>query len=395
MGTVTLHPGHVRPVWAGHPWVFAQAVARLEGGATPGDEVDVVDPRGSFLGRGLYSPRSAILVRIYSRERGVHCDGRLLTTRIESAIARRALVGLPAEHTTGYRLVHAEGDDLPGLIVDRFGDCLAIQLGTVGMSRRRGQIVDVLHRLLNPRMIVDRTPERTAELEGFTIGERLLLGEAEPTLRFRERGLQHEIPTALTQKTGYYFDQRPLRALVEVLATGKRVLDTYCYTGSLALSAARGGAKEVRGVDQSAAAIEVAADCARLNGLEGLCQFVCGPAHEALAHAGRSGGWDLVICDPPKLAPNRAAAKKALQNMRQVAGEAARATRRGGLLALCSCSAAIGMDDLTRALALGARDMGLGVTLMDRLYQGPDHPVPAAFPEGLYLSTVVAEIRQL
>nr|PZN19216.1 MAG: class I SAM-dependent rRNA methyltransferase [Pseudomonadota bacterium] len=383
----------MQPVWAGHPWVFAQAIERIEGGVGPGDEVLVRDGRGNTLGRGLYSPGSAIPVRLYTRDPNRAIDARLFEERLQRAIARRRALGLPSEQTTGFRLVHAEGDGLPGLVVDRLGDVLAVQLGTIGMKRREGVILDLLARLLSPRAIVDRTPARTAESEGFRAGTGVVRGEdALEAFHFRERGLEFRVPLELGQKTGFYFDQRPLRDRVEALAAGRRVLDAYCYVGSVALAAVRGGAVSVEAVDSSALAIEAAAECAARNGMSGQVRFERGDATEALAHTGRKGGVDLVVIDPPKLAPTRAARQRALESMRRLVGLGCRATRPGGLLVVSSCSAALGLFDLTRVVALGARDVGVAAVVLERIFQGADHPVPAAFPEGLYLSSLVVEV---
>ena len=391
--SVVLKPGHVQPVWAGHPWVFAQAIERVEGGAQAGDEVDVKDARGNFLGRGLYSPGSAIPVRILTRDRDRHVDAKLFENRLRSAIERRARLGLPSPSTSAVRLVHAEGDDLPGLIVDRLGDVLAVQFGTLGMKRRAETILDALEALIHPRAIVDRSSERAAKSEGFTAAAGVVRGDANLThFDIVERGLRFRIPLELGQKTGFYVDQRELRARVGELSRGQRVLDTYAFVGAFALSAARGGATDVEAVDQSALALTVAADAARENGLGGKVRFECEDSLHALDRTGKQGGVDLVICDPPKLAPTRAARTRALGLMRKLSAQAARATRPGGLLVLCSCSAAIGLPELTRALSLGAADVGLRALVMERFFQGADHPVPAAFPEGLYLSSVIVEI---
>lgn len=395
MGLVVVKAGHVQPVWAGHPWVFAQAIERVEGGAQPGDEVEVKDTRGNLLGRGLYSPGSAIPVRIYTRDPRQPIDGALLTGRIERAIERRRELGLPSSDTDAVRLVHGEGDDLPGLIVDLLGNVFSVQFGTIGLKRREGQILDALWRHA-PRAIVDRTPARTAQTEGFTPGAGVLRGDEHlDAFEFKERGLSFRIPLELGQKTGFYIDQRELRARIEQLSRGRRVLDTYCYVGAASLSAARGGAALVEAVDSSALAVEVGAACALGNGLGERVRFERGDALEALAHAGRKGGYDLVICDPPKLAPTRAARARAADNMRRLAAAGARATRPGGLLVLCSCSAAVGLNELARALALGARDVGARAIVRERCFQGPDHPVPAAFPEGLYLTCLIAEVSAL
>ena len=382
MGAVILKAGHVQPVWAGHPWVFAQAVERIEGGVLAGDEVEVRDPRGQLLGRGLYSPGSAIPVRLYTRGGDRVIDEKLIADRIDSALARRQKLGLPNEGTDAYRVVNAEGDDLPGLIVDRLGDAFSLQLGTIGLMRRVAAVLNVLERL-GARAIVDRTAERSAKSEGFAPSSGIVRGDTSfSAFEFRERGMKFRIPLELGQKTGFYLDQRLLRARVEELSRGRTVLDTFSYVG----------ATEVLAVDNSALAIEVGAECAAENGLADKVRFERGDAHDALAHAGRKGGADLVICDPPKLAPSRKARGRALDAMRRLAGSGARATKPGGLFILCSCSASIGLSELGRALALGARDVGARATVLERFTQGPDHPVSAAFPEGLYLTSLIAEI---
>jgi len=386
-----LKSGHVQPVWAGHPWVFAQAVAKIDGQPEPGAEVVVCDPKGEPLGRGLYSPGSAIVARLFTREPERALDEAFFAERVRRALERRRAQGLPSADTTGYRAVHAEGDGLPGLIVDVFGDALAVQWGTVGLARRSSLLLDVLERALAPRAIVERTSAEIAKREGFTAGGGVLRGDASlDRFRFLERGLAFEIPLGLAQKTGFYFDQRPLRARVEALGAGRRVLDTYCFVGSIALGAARGGAREVVGVDTSAPALEVAACLARDNALDHRVRYVEADALVEL-EKGR-GAFDLVVCDPPKLAPNRSAASKAMNRMRRLSAAASRALVDGGYLVLCSCSAALGHTDLARALALGARDVGREAIVLERLFQGADHPVPAAFPEGLYLSSIIAVI---
>ena len=389
---IFLKPGHIQPVWAGHPWVFAQAVAAIDGAPQAGDEVVVCDPRGEVLGRGLYSPRSAIAVRLFTRDAGCAIDTDLLERRLRRAIERRAMRGLPSPETTGYRVVHAEGDGLPGLIVDVLGDVLAVQFGTVGLARRAPELLDLLEKCFAPRAIVDRTSSKIAEQEGF--GAELGVRRGDRSLasfQFRERGLGYDVPLTLAQKTGFYFDQRPLRARVEELSHGRRVLDTYTYVGSIALAAARGGATEVVAVDTSAPALEVGARIAGDNGLGARVRHV---KADAFAELERSrGAFDLVVCDPPKLAPKRTAAVKAAQTMRRLSAAACAALTDGGLLVVSSCSAALGHTDLARALALGARDTGREALVLERVFQGTDHPVPAAFPEGLYLSSIIAEVN--
>jgi 23S rRNA (cytosine1962-C5)-methyltransferase len=391
LATVRLKPGHVQPVWAGHPWVYAQAIDRVEGGATRGDEVSVVDPRGNFLGRGFYSPGSAIPVRLLVRDETTPIDSALFRTKFERALAARQQLGLGSSpDTTGYRVVHAEGDGVPGLIVDRFGDVLVVQLLTLGMKDRDAMIFEALGHVFNPKAIIDRTPPGAAKAEGFTEGKGVVRGEAPATITFKERGIAWSLPSDVGQKTGFYFDQRDLRGRVEALASGKRVLDAYSYIGAFGLAAARGGATEVVCVDESAVAVEVGAEQARLNGFEKIVSFQRGDARRTMQEA--HGGFDLTIVDPPRLAPTRGAREQALVMYAKLAELGCRATKPGGLLVLCSCSAAVDLFALTRALATGAVRANMHATVVERAFQGVDHPVPAAFAEGLYLKAVVARV---
>jgi 23S rRNA (cytosine1962-C5)-methyltransferase len=377
---ILLKPGHVQPVWAGHPWVFAQAIARIDGDPEPGDEVVVCDPKGGALGRGLLSPSSAIRARLYTREAGRPLDEAFFAQRITRAFEARARLALPSTETTGFRAVHAEGDGLPGLVVDVLGDTLSVQWGTVGLARRAESLLAMLDRIARPRAIVERTSQSIARREGFVARSGVQLGDPSlDSFRFVERALAFEIPLALAQKTGFYFDQRPLRARVEALSRGRRVIDAYSYVGSIALAAARGGASEVIAVDTSGPALAVGERLAHTNGLLHRVKYV---EADAIAELERgSGSFQLAICDPPKLAPKRSAAQQAMNVMRRLSAAGCRALSDGGVLVLSSCSAA------------RARDAGREAIVLERLFQGPDHPVPAAFPEGLYLSSLIAAVH--
>jgi 23S rRNA (cytosine1962-C5)-methyltransferase len=394
MSTVRLKPGHVQPVWAGHPWIYAQAVDSIDPGVAAGDEVRVVDPRGNLLGRGFYSSGSAIPVRILARDETTQFDAGFFRARFDAAIALRSAMGLPDKavglETDGYRLVHAEGDSLPGLIVDRYGDTLAVQFGTIGMKQREAMIREALRASAGSRAILDRTSAQTAKMEGFELGSGVARDAGEGALEFSERGLRFRIPLELGQKTGFYFDQRLLRARVEALAAGKRVLDAYAFVGAFAMAAARGGAREVMAVEENALAVQVGTACAAANGLGERITFVKGDARKALAEGAAT--FDLVVADPPRLAPTRGAREHALIAYTKLAENACRATRPGGLVVLCSCSAVVDLTALTRALATGATRANVQATVLERWFQGPDHPVPAAFGEGLYLKALVARV---
>jgi 23S rRNA (cytosine1962-C5)-methyltransferase len=254
---------------------------------------------------------------------------------------------------------------------------------------RRELVLDALEAAFRPRAILERTSEKAARADRFEARSGLVRGALPDALRFSERSLRYDLPLSLAQKTGFYFDQRPLRARIEELASGKSVLDLYSYVGALGLNAARGGASRVLSVDSSAPALEIGKALAERNGLA-----VAFEKHDALAFLNQTQPeWDIVISDPPKLAQSRAGRDKAVGAFRRIAAASVAATRPGGLCVLSSCSAALGLREVERCLALGARDVGREATVLERLFQGPDHPVPPAFPEGLYLTTTIAEVR--
>lgn len=394
MTAVVLKPGHVRPLWAGHPWVYAQGIARTLGDPQSGSEVKVLDPKGHVLGRGLFSQRSAIAVRLYTRQPELPFDATLLRQRVQRALQRRRDLGFMRDDTTGYRVVNAEGDGLPGLVVDRFGDVVVLQLSTYGLHQRAKRVVQAIQDELQPRSIVDRTGPELARLEGFDVEPGVVAGDPEVSeLSFLEHGMRFDVPLDMAQKTGFYLDLRALRSRLEQLAAGRRVLDCYSYVGAAGLRMARGGALEVLSVDKSARAVEVAGEIARRNQLGSVYRAERADAFRALEAAREMGGYDLVLCDPPKLAPRRSAQKKARALLERLASVASGATRPGGLLVLCSCSHALGANELTRALALGARAAEREARVVERIFQDVDHPVLAAFPEGLYLSSVIASIE--
>jgi 23S rRNA (cytosine1962-C5)-methyltransferase len=275
-------------------------------------------------------------------------------------------------------------------MVDCYGDVLAVQFGTLGMKQREAMALEALRAAVRPRAVVDRTSAQTAKAEGFEPGSGVIEGGPVNELDFTERGMAFRIPVDVGQKTGFYFDQRDLRARVEALAAGKRVLDAYAFVGAFAIAAARGGAREVVAVEESARAVEVGRVCAEINGVADRVSFVRGDARRVLAEA--AGSFDLVVADPPRLAPTRAAREPALVAYSKLAENGCRATRPGGFFVLCSCSAAVDLADLTRALSTGAARANVRATVLERWFQGADHPVPAAFREGLYLKALVAHV---
>lgn len=394
---VTLKPGHVKPVWAGHPWVYAQAIGRLEGSPEAGDVVEVVDPEGRFQGRGFWSPGSAIPVRLLTRRPDEPLDEALLATRVAAAAARRArLLGLPSADTDGFRLVHAEGDALPGLVADRYGDTACAQLLTHGTKRREEAVFDALAALPGIERVIEVAAGEAQRREGIEAATRVVRGAAaEPVeLVFRERGFRFRVPLGLAQKTGYYFDQRENRGRVEELARGRSVLDACTYLGGFALAAARGGARSVVAVDRAEGVLAAARVIAEENGFGDAIAWRAGDVRRDLGRWADAGErWELVVLDPPKLAPTLRHVERARSAYEGLNAAALRLVAPGGVLATCSCSAALGPEELLRIVAVAARRVGRRVDVLAIGGQAPDHPTPAAFPEGRYLTCAFVAVE--
>lgn len=390
MGTVRLRPGRVKPVFLGHPWVFAQAIARIDGAPGAGDPVRVVDPKGHFLGAGYYSPKSAIPVRLMSRDPQEVLEDAAIARRFDRAAHWRATLGLPSEGSSGYRLMQAEGDQLPGVVVDVYQDVVVVQLRTAGAKRREQTIFANAARVTGATTVIEAAAD-LQKPEGFVSEWRVVRGPEPKELAFRDRGFEMRIPTSLTQKTGYYFDQRDTRARVEALAHGRRVLDAYAFVGSIGLAAARGGASEVTCIESSAPAVAAGSAIARHAGHD--LTFLRDDVKRALPELDRQKRrFDLVVVDPPKLAPTRRHLDAGQRAYRALNQAAMKLVEPGGVLVSCSCSAAMDTEHLTRTLAQAGAQLGREVTVFGTGTQAPDHPSPAAFPEGRYLDAVFTRI---
>lgn len=392
MGTITLRSGHVQPVYAGHPWIYQQAIARVDGAPGPGDPVRVVDPQTNYLGSGFWSPKSAIPIRLVTRAAEERLDEAALVRRLERASSfRRDSLRLPSDETTGYRLVNAEGDALPGLVVDVYGDVAVAQFRTAGMKRREDALAGQIARVAQVRTVLGAAA--AVQSEGIDDEHRVLRGQEPDGLRFRERGLEWSIPRSITQKTGYYFDQRDNRAHLEQLAHG-RVLDVYSFVGGMGLSAARGRTEQVTCVDSSAVAIATGAAAAEHNGLGAKVRFEKQDAKRYLPELVRRGErFDVVVLDPPKLAPTKKHLDSARRAYVQLNKLGAQLVRSGGLLVTCSCSAAVRPSDFVRAVNEGVRLARRDGILVGLGGQGADHLTPLAFSEGRYLKTLFLRVE--
>lgn len=385
---VILRQGRARPLWFGHPWVYANAIGRIEGEAAPGDIVSLRDHDGRLIGRGIFNPRSQIPVRLVTR-RDEAVDEAFFRARIADARALRARLGLPSERTTAYRLVNSEGDNLPGVVVDVYDDAVVVQVTTLGMAMRRATLFDALEAELAPRTIFEVAAQSYAELEGFSATSRVARGVSRIQVSCLEDGIKLDVEPLSGQKTGMFIDQRENRMRVGSLARGARVLDCYAYAGGFGLQAARGGAKSVTAVDSSARAVTRIGAHAAMNGLT--VDAVESDVFRFLETA-TPGGYDLVVVDPPKFARARKDLDAARKGYERLNALALAALAPGGFLVTCSCSQNVDLVEFERILAAGAKQAGRQVRILETRGAATDHPLPAGFSEGQYLKVLFAYV---
>ena len=387
MARILLKRGRANPLWHGHPWVYSGAVEREDGAAAPGDVVDVCDHEGRLIGRGFHNARSQIRVRMATwKEEPV--DAAWVGRRIDEATRLRTRLGLPSDKTTAYRLVNSEGDALPGLVVDVYGDVAAVQFTALGMKRLEEHVFEKLSTMF--RGVLEVAAGHFAEVEGFTSGHRVVRGEAPALIPCRENGIALEVDPFHGQKTGMFLDQRENRRRVGEYAKGARVLDLYTYAGGFALAALAGGAATATCVDSSARALERARHHADMNKL-GPLDVVEADAFRFL-EAAKPRSYDLVIVDPPKFARAKKDLVAALKGYERLNALALNACAPDSLLVSCSCSQAIAGETFEKALSTAARDAGRRVAVLEIWGQAADHPIPPAFFEGRYLTTALLRV---
>ncbi len=383
MADVVLAPQRDRSVRRRHPWVLSGAVARVDGAPGAGDGVRVLSAEGEPLGFGHYAPTSQIRVRLlaFGKE---DFDDEALAWRVRESLARREGDPLLGE-TDAVRLVNAEGDGLPGLVVDRYGDVVVVKLGTAGMARRRELLAHALREASGASAGFERADGPASRREGFAAREGELWG-APPSqpIPIRERERSYLVDVRHGQKTGFYLDQRDARDLVQAIARGRRVLDLFSYTGAFAVAAACGGASALTLVDSSAGALDLARR--HLAPWEGALrsEVVAADAFRFVRSAGES--YDLLVIDPPPLARRRADVARASRAAKDVILFALRRAAPGALVLAFSCSHHVGAE-LLRKIVFGASlDAGRPLQVLGELGAAADHPVSIDHPEGRYLS---------
>jgi 23S rRNA (cytosine1962-C5)-methyltransferase len=394
---VILARGKSKPFWVGHPWVFSGAIATVHGDIGElGGPCVVEDERDNVLGWGYYNPSGQIAVRLWAHRRSTEQAfepprfADFLAARVKDALALRVSLGLSNRSDLNvYRLINAEGDGLSGLIVDRLGDTLSVQLNARGMVEQRATVLETLRRLTGLSRMLVAVPDTAARMEGL-IPSLERVGPADflaaSTLSVVENGLSYEIDLSAFQKTGFYADQRDNRLRFGALCAGQRVLDAYCHSGGFGLQAARQGASHVTLVDSSEPTIAAARRNAARNGLADRTELLAEDAITFLKEKQALGErWGRIIVDPPKFAQGRGHLDDALQKYARLNTLALSALADDGLMLTCSCSRHVSEEDFGRMLTDAGHRLRKTVRVLGSWGQPADHPTVSVAPEGRYL----------
>ena len=398
--SVILKPGRDKSVRHRHPWIFSGAIDGVAGTSPePGEIVRIQAADGSVLAHGYFNAKSRITVRVLDWQREARIDDDWWRAHVESSVSRRLSLEAATE-SNAYRLVYAEADGLPGLIVDRHNDFLVMQILTAGIERVRDVILGALNEIVHPAGIVDLSDDTTRGLEGLPPSSGQGVGKSpDRPLAIRENGFRFLIDLFEGQKTGFYLDQRANRRRVAPYAQGRRVLDAFCYTGGFTLPLLAAGASAVTCIDSSAAALlllrqnveflkEERSDCADVP-----VEILKGNAFESMrCYRDEGRQFEMVILDPPKLAAAQAQVPKALRAYKDLNLLAMKLLTPGGILATFSCSGAVSRTDFHNTIAWAATDAQRSVQVIEQLSQSEDHPILISFPESEYLKGLICRV---
>ena len=388
MTTVQLRPGGTHRVLAGHCWVYDNEIGKISGPPADGAVVKLLDPRNRFLGVGIYNSKSQIRVRLLSR-RNEEVNTDFLRARLRAAWEHRQRFS----STDCCRVVSSEADFLPGLIVDKYGDHLALQTLTLGMDQRKAELVTLLVELLKPRAIIERNDAPIRKHEGLSPTRGLLHGESDGHVTVEFGGLKFALNLLEGHKTGFYLDQQVNYARVAAIAAGKRVLDAFSYMGAFTLFCAKAGATRVLGVEIDEDNVAAAQANAAANGLADRVEFRAQNAFDFLSAAVKAGEtYDLIILDPPSFTRTRANVGEAARGYKEIHVRALKMLGPGGLLATFCCSHHVTREMFEQLIAEASADTRHDVRLLERLSQSPDHPILPTVPETEYLKGAILQV---
>jgi 23S rRNA (cytosine1962-C5)-methyltransferase len=398
VAALILKPGREKSLLRRHPWVFSGAVQQVDNEPASGGTLDVLSANGHFLARGFYSPHSQIRSRVWTFDPEEQVGDDFFRRRIHSAVRARDFLTplLESGEVSGtpidaLRLIHAESDYLPGLVVDRYGDTLVMQCLTAGVEVWRELLADLLLKETGLRNIYERSDADVRELEGLPGRSGVIRGEVSPTITIHENGLKFLVNVATGHKTGFYLDQRINRGHVHTLAQGREVLDCFCYTGGFTVNALAGGARSVLAVDSSSDALSLVHENVALNALPAdRLELLEGDVFQVLRKLrDEARSFDMIVLDPPKFAASASQAEKASRGYKDINLLAFKLLRPGGILVTFSCSGVVDAGLFQKIVAGAALDAGAEVQIIEHLAQAPDHLVALNFPEGTYLKGLV------
>lgn len=392
LATLKLKAHEDRRLREGHLWIYSNEV---DVAATPlknftaGEQVRVEDSKGKSLGIATVNPNTLICGRLVSRDEKYPLNKSLLVHRLQVALSLRDMV----YSSPFYRLVYGDSDFLPGLVIDRFGDICVVQIATAGMENVKADIVEALQQVLSPRGILFKNDGKMREVEGLTSYVEVATGEVPDDVPLEENGVKFLAPVVQGQKTGWFYDHRDNRAVLNRLVKGKRVLDVFSYVGGWGVQAAAAGAREVVCVDASAFALEMVHKNAALNNVTDAVKTLQGDALEIMASLRQSGEkFDIVVLDPPAFITRRKDHRNGLTAYRRANELAMRLLEKDGLLVSGSCSLHLQREELVDIIRAGARHVDRHAQILHHGHQGADHPVHAAIPETEYLKAVFSRI---
>jgi len=376
----------------GHLWVFSNEVDTKRSPLeqfNAGDLVQVKSDDGKVLGTAYINPQALICARLLSRKPNLKCGANFFKERLTTALAlREKLFDKPF-----YRLVFGESDGLPGLVIDRFGPVLSVQITTAGIDQRKEALFAALHELLNPEAIILKNDNSQRQQEGLSLESELAYGKLPEPLIIEENGAQFKVDILEGQKTGWFYDHRSSRAQLAGIAKNQRVLDLFCYTGAWSIPAALVGALEVTGVDASESALALAADNAALNGVQDKTQFVRSDVFEFLKQARLDNQlYDIIVLDPPALIKRKKDFKQGYEAYRRLNHLALQVLSKNGILVSASCSHHLSRENLHEILRSSGRHIDRHLVFFAGGGQGPDHPIDPAAPETEYLKTFFCSV---
>ena len=393
MKKIILNKGKDKAAWQLHPWIFSGAIASSVGEPSNGDIVSVYNQADEFIAYGMFNGNSRVAVRLLEWDPKKEINEAWWRMRVGKSVNNR--LTLLNEHNNTVRLIFAEADFLPGLIVDKYADYISIQVHSVGIERVKGILVDELVQLLKPLGVYERSDLKSREYEGLADDNASRYGQTPPEfVDIVENGIHYQVNIVEGQKSGFYCDQRENRAITARYAKGKKVLDCFCYSGGFTLNALREGAVSVTSVDSSALAIETLINNVKNNGFElSKHQAVQSDVNKYLRELGEQGEkFDLIVLDPPKYAPSRSALEKASRAYKDLNRRGLMLLNSGGLLATYSCSGAMDIDTFKQVIAWAALDAGKEIQFIYQYCQPEDHPVRASFPESEYLKGLLVRV---